>query len=312
MTDTVEQEEIQAEAVPQPWGNKLREVRQAEGIALRDVAADLHLDLALLEALENEELDKLPSPSFVKGYIRSYARLLDMPADDLVKAFDCAHGQGGPCLKSIGKIDRQPTSRDKGPRYATWAVIAVIVISVLAWWSSKILSNGVASHEREAADVTMPMEEGGDIATLQPDIEVEGESVSVAPLMRPDADAQAKAGSQPTPEAAPSQAVPAIEKSVQAEESESASATAANVAADLTHLKLTFKEDSWVELTDAQGKRLFYDLGRKGQTKELAGVAPFRVLLGNAAGVELDIDGKMFDHSKYWRRNGAAKFSLAN
>ncbi len=308
MTDTAEQEEKLIEPAPLPWGHRLREARQAEGIALRDVAAELHLDLALLEALENEELDKLPSPSFVKGYIRSYARLLDMPADDLVKAFDCVHGEGGPCLKRIGKIDRQPTSRDKGPRYATWAVITIIVVSVLAWWSSRILSNGVASHEREEAGVAIPMEEGSDIATLQPDIEVEGESVSVAPLMGPDAQAK-ESSAVPAPEAEPSQTRAVTEKSERVtKEDEPAPAP----VADLTHLKLTFKEDSWVELTDAQGKRLFYDLGRKGQTKELAGVAPFRVLLGNAAGVELNVDGKVYDHSRYWRRNGAAKFSLAN
>ncbi len=298
------------------WGVKLRQVREASGIPLRDIATELHLDIAMLEALEDEALDRLPGPSFVKGYLRSYARLLDLPADDLVQAYDCAHGDETPCLQRIGKV-QQISSRDAGPRYATWGVVVVVGLSVLIWWSSKILSNGVSERDDDSSvTLAAPLSEKRDSAAIEADLEVDGESVSVAPLLVPEVEApppsapeEAKRDSAP-----PSGAVQKMQPPL-ADESPApvaAPSAPAEEGVELSQLTLIFDEDSWVEINDAGGKRLFFDLGRKGQVRELAGVKPFKILFGNAPGVTLKVDGKVFDHAAFQRRNGSAKFRLGD
>ena len=315
----MDKEQIEQEsgpvAPPLQWGKKLREVREERRVSLREIATELHLDVAILEALESEDLDKLPGASFVKGYLRSYARLLDLPADELVQAYDCAHGDDAPCLHRIGKV-QQMTSKDAGPRYATWGVVAVVVISVLVWWSSKILSNGVT--ERDSADVNasapaLPSAKQDAAASVEADVEVDGESVSVAPLLVPQQ--QRSAPVTPKPVAEPAEKVaPAVSEAVaSAPPKPSAPAPEVTVAdADLSVLTLDFSEDVWVEITDGRGKRLFFDLGRKGQVREVKGVKPFKILFGNAPGVTLKVDGNVFDHSSYQRRNGSAKFKLGD
>jgi cytoskeleton protein RodZ len=69
------------------------------------------------------------------------------------------------------------------------------------------------------------------------------------------------------------------------------------VAADAPRLKsvnvtLKFKSDSWVEVYDANGQRLFYDIGSANSSRAVSGTPPLRVVLGNAPAVSLNINGK--------------------
>jgi cytoskeleton protein RodZ len=57
-------------------------------------------------------------------------------------------------------------------------------------------------------------------------------------------------------------------------------------------LTLRFAADSWVEVYDANGERLFYDIGSASSSRKVTGTPPLRVVLGNAPGVTLDVNGK--------------------
>jgi cytoskeleton protein RodZ len=57
------------------------------------------------------------------------------------------------------------------------------------------------------------------------------------------------------------------------------------------HLQLQFNGECWVELYDARGFRLFFGFGHAGTTQELAGVPPFRFVLGNATAVAVSFEG---------------------
>ncbi len=306
-------EPAQSEVAESPrWGSKLREARERSGVPLREIAAELHLDVSMLEALEAEDLSKLPSASFVKGYLRSYARLLDLSADELVEAYDSAHGETSPSLQRIGKV-QQMNSRDAGPRYATWGVVAVVVISVLVWWSSKILSNGVTERGSKESGVVLPMGEAETLPGLEADVEVEGESISVAPLLVPQRSAASPPASNGAVEVPGSVAMPtAAEHLVAAQQADEQEALAVAAVEPLSVLTLEFSEDVWVEISDGREKRLFFDLGRQGQTRQVEGVKPFKILFGNAPGVTLMVDGQVFDHSAFQRRNGSAKFTLSD
>jgi cytoskeleton protein RodZ len=59
-----------------------------------------------------------------------------------------------------------------------------------------------------------------------------------------------------------------------------------------TRLNLNLTNDSWVEVYDARGERLFYDVASAGSVHSVSGPGPLRVVLGNAAGVTVEVDGK--------------------
>jgi cytoskeleton protein RodZ len=90
---------------------------------------------------------------------------------------------------------------------------------------------------------------------------------------------------------------------------------ATNGAADgagsfVVPLELAFDQESWVEVTDAHGERLYYGLGTAGRRAQLRGEPPFAVVLGNAAGVKVVVDGEDFPVPATGRPGEYARFSV--
>jgi cytoskeleton protein RodZ len=82
-------------------------------------------------------------------------------------------------------------------------------------------------------------------------------------------------------------------------------------AADLLQLDLTFTGDCWTEVTDADGQRLYFELGVAGSSASISGAAPFRVLLGNSANVSLLVDGNVYAIPASQRRGNTARLTLS-
>lgn len=73
-------------------------------------------------------------------------------------------------------------------------------------------------------------------------------------------------------------------------------------------LTLNFSADSWVEVYDASGARLFFDVGVADTTRTLTGPAPLRVVLGNPAGVAVSVNGRQAVIPDAAMRDGEARF----
>ena len=76
-------------------------------------------------------------------------------------------------------------------------------------------------------------------------------------------------------------------------------------------LDLVFSGECWTEITDGNGRRLFFDLGRAGRTVSVSGAAPFSVLLGNADNVRLELNGSRIPIPDDDRRGQTARFTLS-
>lgn len=75
----------------------------------------------------------------------------------------------------------------------------------------------------------------------------------------------------------------------------SASAAASTVQTRSGPLQLSFTGDSWVEVYDAQGKRVFYQLGKASEVAYVDGTPPLDVVIGNASSVKVTYLGKPVD-----------------
>lgn len=278
-----QQIEINAESEVQQagvgWGAPLREARIHRGLSVEDVSNSLHLEIKLIKNIEAEVIDQLPPPSFVKGYLRNYARLLDMEPEALLTAFAEVCGDGEPTLTQVIKY-REASSKDAGPRYATWLVVIVLVLSLGAWWWSKLMTS--ATEDDEVSTISSePEAVANDVLPIEfmAEPELSKEVVEEAPIAIEETTAE-------VPEEAPVSIEPV-----------------------LSRLTFEFKEDSWVEVNDAQGKRLYVNMARAGQKKLIEGEAPFKVLLGNAPGVRVEFNGELYDQTKH-NRKGVARFTL--
>lgn len=104
------------------------------------------------------------------------------------------------------------------------------------------------------------------------------------------------------------QAAPADAPAQPAPPATAATSTAQPALGEL-RLAFTFSAESWVEVRAADGSKLLFGLFNKGETREVSGEVPISVLLGNASGVDVRVNGKDFDLAPHSRDN-IARFEL--
>jgi cytoskeleton protein RodZ len=249
-------------------GARLRAGRERAGLSILQAAEKLHTDAHVLEALEAEQFAELGAPVFVRGHIRRYAELVREPALELQSLYaDSAHAAARPDLTRVPKADpgKPPPSR-LVPGMAV--VVGVALIGTIGWVLNAV-NSGPASRPVPVtpAPIDIPSAPAAPPTAAAP---------AAAP---PDAPSLATPVSAPGTPNAPAAAVSAH----RAESPETARPT---------QLTLHFSADSWVEVYDAHGERLLYDVGAADSVRSVSGAAPLRVVLGNAPGVALEVNGR--------------------
>lgn len=117
-------------------GRLLRGARESAGISLRDVSAQMHLDERTMHALENDAFGELPAPTFVRGYLRGYARLLGVPVGPVMEAYE-REGFTPPDLVADIAEKPQANSSDFPVRMTTYVVVVVLAALVVVWWHNQ-------------------------------------------------------------------------------------------------------------------------------------------------------------------------------
>jgi cytoskeleton protein RodZ len=112
-------------------GPALGSARRARKLAIVRIASELRLSPETIEALERDDYDRLPSPVFVAGYIRSYARLLGLDPAPLIARFHALHPGAEPPPRSVPRMARSgQTTRPRRNASAAIGFVAVVVAAV--------------------------------------------------------------------------------------------------------------------------------------------------------------------------------------
>jgi cytoskeleton protein RodZ len=245
---------------------------------------------------------------FVKGYLRQYGARLGVDYRDLLAQY---YKQTSP-----QEVLVQPSKTIKlhDERQVTVWVIAALAILVVAaglaaWWlGGGVFDVGVGRSAAPAgADGTKPASVSPAAAPAPATSKATTPAGAGAPSAAEAAPSPASATATPsaTPSsasgapsatAAPPAARPAATRPGGSSPPTAAATLASNAGtvATAVPLELKFEQESWAEVTDARGERLYYGLGAAGRRAELRGEPPFAVVLGNATGVKIAVDGEDF------------------
>lgn len=299
-------------------GIQLATARAEKGLSLEDVAQRMKYSPRQISALEQDDYSKLSGTTFVRGMIRSYAKLLDMDPAPLLSELE---RREVPAQATVDlRTKRVPFPQDAPRSNRLYLVLSVIFViaafavviewqSGISWWRLPFLDRFYsASPAPTAPAVVAPALPPLDGSPSDPVIAPASDSavptttgVSVAPS----ASATVKAtenrkesgveSSSLVANSIPSTAVPV-----------NSSGSAGNrgsvgVASASAMIILQFQRDSWVQVRQTDGKILLSQMNRGGSEQQLDGRPPFDVVIGNAPGVRLVYKGQPFDLRPHYK-----------
>ncbi|MEQ8857771.1 MAG: DUF4115 domain-containing protein [Pseudomonadales bacterium] len=310
-------------------GAALRAEREALGVTVREVAETLNLSMSMIDAIETDDLERLPGPVFARGYVRAYARLLELDPR--------------PLLEHFPKAQDPPPPEGAAPELPIWewirdrpvmvlgaagaGVLVALLLLILALWpeggDGDATMNDTSALDASTADVSTddassaaPVLDGAPETTATAPVGIEPPAAAAAPSARAptSAPADARAGERAAalPDPATTGAEPTtVDASAPPAASDSElAASGAGPARRITatgddRLSFGFSDDCWVEVKSGGGTRLYSNLGRAGAELQLIGQGPFRILLGYAPGVRLTFNGEPVPLAPHTRDNVA-------
>jgi len=120
---------------PSP-GQKLMKIREELGLSHSRVADALHMTAHYVKALENDEYDKLPGKTFIKGYIRSYAKLLNTDVDEVMRCYEQYVAALEENEESEANVIRAKKAYDQNIRWTICAALIIVLVVSLSYWLS--------------------------------------------------------------------------------------------------------------------------------------------------------------------------------
>jgi cytoskeleton protein RodZ len=129
-------------------GAMLRTARIQHNLQIDQVAKELHLDARIVTAMESDDQAALPEPIFVQGYLRSYARLVGLPAEEIVRRYSAQGRPNPPPLSVIGPRRKAPMLPLPSARL-TRNVILVLLAGILVWLAYPLVERLVLSRSGE-------------------------------------------------------------------------------------------------------------------------------------------------------------------
>jgi cytoskeleton protein RodZ len=263
-------------------GAVLRHARERAGWSIDMVSQQLKLAPRQVQALEEDDFAQLPGRTFVRGFMRNYARLLhldgeallsSLPESDTVPSLD--RPTLTPTARTMGDL---PTESPAKPSSARWAIplalVAIVAIALAYEFGRPLLERGKAELATRSAPAPQKA------------------AVAPAPVAEtPPAAAQAPAAQPDTAQAEPPTIAAPIPPGTE------------------TPLVFVFRGTSWIEVRDAKGTIVLSTMGYPGATHAVGGAFPMDVTLGNAEAVAVTFNGAPFDTSSYVKQN-VAKFRI--
>ena len=275
-------------------GTLLRQARERAGLGAEDLAGQLKIAKSTLEALERDDFAALSEPVYVRGYYRKIAKVLGVPEDDVVAAYQ-ARSRPAPAVPPMRRIPlaggvAAGTSRQYRGQ-GLWIAVAVAVVLALAFaLTEREPAQRLATPAPAAPAATVTPPPAADTtATPDPALPATATSTTVAPAVAP-ADPAATLAEAPAATSA---------------------APAATPTAPPTQLMLEFSEASFVRVEDSRQRTLAIGLVRGGERQALDGQPPYTVFLGNAHNVKVFYGGAAVDFSAHInRQNDTARFTV--
>ncbi|MER0202669.1 MAG: DUF4115 domain-containing protein [Nitrosomonas sp.] len=304
---------IDSASVVQSVGHLLRNARTAKGLSIDDVSRQLRLSAQQIEAIEKEDFEKLPGRTFLRGFIRNYANLVQLNPVPLLQMLPES-------TRVISTYERTPfknkqisfsSNREKPGNHSLIIAIILFVIILGAYF---LFENGGWNKNSDISAESVETKTESATASVEIQLPLPG-------VVKNTSDTSNSPANKPSEVNNP---VPATENTVAQADVKTESAAENKYAVEKTektekaaafdkntgHLYFKLTADSWIKVVDGKGVTVFEQLKKSGSEQIVTGKRPLSLVIGNASGVNLTYNDKEIDISSYKKQGGTARFTL--
>lgn len=274
-------------------GRRLTQARIALSLEADDISQRLHLPLATVADLEAGRSDRIGTPVYLKGFLRSYLKVVGLPEEWAELALrGSTTGSMPAILPAAGAVARRVSWLERYKWAASYVVGTGLALTAVHWLVSNTPQLGFPDAQRPAVvDTTPAPPPAATISEAAPEAPASGAELGPTPAVPSTSSEESPVMASLNPFRVPTGEVPA----------------STPIDAPLT---LSFDQASWVEVRDQSGTKLAYQTVAAGEKRIFTSGAPFSVLIGNARGVRADVAGAPVDLSTFVRGN-IARFAVA-
>ncbi len=275
-------------------GEALTAARKSKNLEIDDVCAYLRLSPRQVLALENNDFSVLPEATITRGFIRNYARMLELDAEPLVRAYGAFSPSSQPQPISIPSENIMMPGKEKRPRL-WYVMVSVLILLLVASWLIYMDYSGEPSSGLAVAlsETKMLPETRGQTVTL-PDLSSTA-TAAEAEMQLPSAEAVFPGADLPV--------APAATARIEADQ------TVATHAA-LAEIRIKARENSWVRITDAANNKVMDKILTSDIEEILQGQPPFQVIVGNAPSTTLVFNQQTVDLAPVTGSDKVARLKL--
>ncbi|WP_085918429.1 RodZ domain-containing protein [Halomonas sp. CSM-2] len=321
-------------------GELLARRREQLDIALNDAARALNLRPAVVDGLERDDYSEIPVVTYRRGYLRAYAKYLELDERQILEAYRARFGEADVERKVTPVAVTKPPSRLGAWLFklVTLLVIVALIAVTVMWWQSRggnelpdldsssqmdtpeeqdqagdlldepsQTESAVSSSDAEEETTFDDLVAEDDTSTAESNLAAESTEDSISETTSNDT-----SSTEPDPASLVDgdEAAQANNLATTDSEDDDSNSDDGNNDANPNLLTLTFNEQSWTEIIDADNQRVLVGLQEPGTSASVEGQPPFRLTVGNVTGVEMRYQGEDVDLTSRAGANNVARFTL--
>ncbi len=297
------------------FGKELAEARKAKNYTIEEISGHIKIPVHTITILETSDIEALPAPTFAQGYIRTYAKFLEISEEKVLEKYNLAvPREEDTALKPRSNLPGEASSQSPLVKSITMllilAGITAVIFGSFKYYQEKA---GVMEGEFDTRDQSFTgnsldspssnrLSDDGELIVVQSD---PYENISAA-----DVGQDMPEEGQDMPEEGAdidSGEIAGVSSDIDVATDEALS----EQAVENDTIEFFAENGSWMEVRDVNKSRLFYNMVPVGGSKVIVGKAPFSVTMGNAKTTRVVINDIEVDMTDHIRSNNTAVFSVS-
>jgi cytoskeleton protein RodZ len=301
---------------PVSFGEVLQAARVAKQLTQQDISNNLRYSVKQVNALEKGEFDLLPDAMITRGFIRNYAKLLEIDAEPLLASYRQSVSSDADKMIAVRSSMRPVQLTKESQPWLKYILASILVLFFLLAWLFYVdyMPKSPSVSDEKTPEVVEELAP----ATTEPLPEAAlpaAQRLAEDDVMAPDLLAAPNVGLNPATQAPANVAdvkqtnplsqidfkplAPSVTQQIQVP----ANANSANPADKA--VSLAFTAQTWVSITDKFGKVVYEKMSHNGDMETINATLPLNMVIGNASGTKLNFGGKDIDLAPNTKNNVA-------